>query len=178
MSHHIKFCALCLVVLGACTAPIARSRRAVDHEKAQKPSSPTISICVLEDGRLVDVSGTIDTLSGDTIVGTVRLAEAFPAEQRPYAAGMEWYIKHTPLKLLGFSYVKDGLPRVIPREMLARAAAYDGVPLFAEVGRGSTDVLYLPVRPGCIFQPYTGRGPIDTAPVAVLDASRIWSHRS
>jgi hypothetical protein len=132
----------------------------------------------LEDGRLVDVRGTIDTLSGDTVVGALHLADAFPAEQRPYAAGMEWYIKHTPLKLLGFSYVKEGLPRVIPREMLTRVSAYDGVPLFAEAGRGSTAVLYLPIRPGCIFQPYTGRGPIDTSPVGVLDASRIWSNRS
>jgi hypothetical protein len=148
------------------------SRRAADREKAPEASSPTVPICVLVDGRLVDVSGTIDTLSGDTLVGALRLRNAFPAERRPYAAGLEWYIKHTPLKLLGFSYVKDGVPGVIPREMLTQVADHDGVPLFAEAALGSTDVLYLPIGPGCVFQRYTGRGPIGTGSVGALDASR------
>lgn len=177
MSHRIKFCALCLVVLGACAARTSEFRRAADREKAPQASSPTVSICVLVDGRLVDVSGTIDTISGDTLVGALRLRDAFSAERRPYAAGMDWYVEHTPLELLGFSYVKDGVPLVIPREMLTRVADHDGVPLFAETGPGSTDVLYLPIGPGCVFQRYTGRGPIGTGPVGALDASRTRSNR-
>jgi hypothetical protein len=159
--------------------PISASGgRAADHEKAPEASSPTVGICVLVDGRLVDVSSTIDPLSGDTLIGALRLQDAFPAERRPYAAGMDWYVQHTPLKLLGFSYVKDGVPQVIPREMLTRVADHDGVPLFAEAGLGSTDVLYLPIGPGCVFQRYTGRGPIGTGPVGALDVSRIRSNRS
>jgi hypothetical protein len=37
---------------------------------------------------------------------------------------------------------------------VARAGDFQGVPIFAEAGQARPDVIYLPVRPGCEFQPY------------------------
>jgi hypothetical protein len=38
---------------------------------------------------------------------------------------------------------------------VARMGDYMGVPVFGEAGAtGATEVIYLPVRPGCEFQPY------------------------
>jgi hypothetical protein len=38
---------------------------------------------------------------------------------------------------------------------VTRTADFQGVPVFAEAGAtGATEVLYVPVRPGCEFQPY------------------------
>jgi hypothetical protein len=51
--------------------------------------------------------------------------------------------------------VKYGLPRVLGVNEVTRMGDYMGVPVFAETGAtGATEVIYLPVRPGCEFQPY------------------------
>jgi len=55
----------------------------------------------------------------------------------------------------GRRYVKYGLPRVLGVNEVTRTADYMGVPVFAEAGAtAATEVLYVPVRPGCEFQPY------------------------
>jgi hypothetical protein len=43
---------------------------------------------------------------------------------------------------------------------MERIGEHAGVPLFSEAGwRGPLEVLYIPVRPGCVFQPYQASGP-------------------
>jgi hypothetical protein len=72
----------------------------------------------------------------------------------PYASGTVWFINHEPLETRGQRFTKYGLPRVIPAQQLRRMGEFRGVPLFAEVGMDEPDVYYVPIRPGCEFQPY------------------------
>jgi hypothetical protein len=52
-------------------------------------------------------------------------------------------------------YVKYGLPRVLGVNEVTRVGEFQGVPIFAEAGRTAPyEVIYVPVRPGCEFQPY------------------------
>ena len=51
--------------------------------------------------------------------------------------------------------MKYGLPRVLGVNEVTRTADFMGVPVFAEAGAtAATEVVYVPVRPGCEFQPY------------------------
>ncbi|MBW3571943.1 MAG: hypothetical protein KY467_12640, partial [Gemmatimonadetes bacterium] len=72
-----------------------------------------------------------------------------------YAAGATWYINNEPIMVNGRRYVRYGLPRVLGVNEVTRTAEYQGVPVFVEAGaQGTPEVLYIPVRPGCEFQPY------------------------
>jgi hypothetical protein len=113
-----------------------------------------IRVCVVENGALREVTAVYNTANGDTTVSGRPFAQAYPATSG-YAAGSTWFINNEPITVNGRRYVKYGLPRVLGVNEVVRTADYMGVPVFAEAGAtGATEVLYLPVRPGCEFQPY------------------------
>jgi hypothetical protein len=113
-----------------------------------------IGICVLTDGRLEMVRADYNTATGDTLVAGRPFRTVHPTD-RQYAAGAVWYMNNQPITVQDRSYVKYGLPRILGANEVTRFATFQGVPVFAEAGaRGRPDVLYVPVRPGCEFQPY------------------------
>jgi hypothetical protein len=123
---------------------------------------PDILVCVVQDGELRMVPVQYDTRTGDTLVDGRPFSTVYP-DTLGYAAGAAWYASGEPMVLDRNRFVKYGLPRVIlPHELLTRAGEYRGVPLFverekvvAETVHGQTsDIRYVPVRPGCEFQPY------------------------
>jgi hypothetical protein len=120
----------------------------------QAPTTRAIQVCVVQGGALTTVTAQYNTATGDTTVNGQRFATAYPATTG-YAAGATWYINNQPITVNGRRYVKYGLPRVLGTTEVTRTADYMGVPVFAEAGAtGATEVLYVPVRPGCEFQPY------------------------
>lgn len=127
--------------------------------------------CIVQGGELRNVEVRISA-TGDTLAMDGRpFAEAYPATlANGYAAQAEWYRKDNEAHFQpgGISHHKLGLPRVITPEMaiggkpvLVRFGEYRGVGLFAvpdELGRpGATAhdlIVYVPVGPGCLWQPY------------------------
>jgi hypothetical protein len=122
---------------------------------APAPESREIRICVVEGGALREVAARVGAGERDTTAADGRpFAQAYGAGPE-YAAARRWYLEGAPVVLGGRAYVKAGLPRVVAPADLAPAGRFDGVPLFAPSGAGETaDLLYVPVRPGCEFQPY------------------------
>jgi hypothetical protein len=119
--------------------------------------SPTVRICVVEGGALTEVEARYNQNTGDTTtMDGRRFGEAYPTGAQ-YAASAPWYINNEPVTFNGRRYVKYGLPRVLGTTEITRAGELQGVPVFAETG-GATppEVIYVPVRPGCEFQPYQG----------------------
>lgn len=121
-----------------------------------------IHVCVVQDGELRMVPVQYDTRTGDTLVDGRPFAAVYP-DTIGYAAGAAWYASGETMVLDRNRFVKYGLPRVIlPHELLTRAGEYRGVPLFAQRERAvaetelwhGSDIRYVPVRPGCEFQPY------------------------
>lgn len=105
-------------------------------------------------GQLQEAVATYDPARGDTTMNGQPFRTAHPAGAQ-YAAGARWFIDDEAITVMGRRYVKYGLPRVLGAGEVARAGEHRGVPVFAERGRtGPAEVLYLPVRPGCEFQPY------------------------
>jgi hypothetical protein len=118
--------------------------------------SNELTVCVVQEGDLQLVRARYDTRTGDTVVDGRPFASVYP-DTAGYAGAAEWYVNNEPLSLNGRRHVKYGLPRVLGTFELTRVGEYRGVPLFAEKGAETTsDITYVPVRPGCEFQPYDG----------------------
>jgi hypothetical protein len=117
-------------------------------------ASVQIRVCVLAQGTLQEVNAQYNRATGDTIVNGRPFREVFPTGPS-YAAGAEWYINNEPITLARRRYVKYGLPRVLGVNEVAAVGEYRGVRVFAEAGvQNPPELLYVPVRVGCEFQPY------------------------
>jgi hypothetical protein len=117
--------------------------------------SNDIRICVLQNGNMREVSVHYNTRTGDTTVNGRAFSEAFPPEAPGYAAAAPWMVLNEPIRFRGNRYVKYGRARVLGAWEVERAGEYQGTPLFREAGEsGDPVVLYIPVSPGCVFQPY------------------------
>jgi hypothetical protein len=122
-----------------------------------------VNYCVIQNNTLSNVTVTYNPTSGDTTYNGTAVATAFPATTG-YAAGSTWFINNDAITFMGRRYVKLGLPRILGVSEVTGAGMYEGVPVFAENGampapaangrQSGPDVIYIPVRPGCEFQPY------------------------
>jgi hypothetical protein len=117
---------------------------------------PDLLICVVQDGELRLVRGRYEPRRGDTLVDGRPFPEAYP-DTAGYAGAAAWYVRDEPIIINGRRHVKYGVPRHLLPDELARAGEYRGVPVFVQAGAPPTsDIKYVPVRPGCEFQPYDG----------------------
>lgn len=117
-----------------------------------------LRVCVLSAGHLREVEVRYDVTTGDSATAQGRpFSEAYPVDSS-YAAVHRWFVEGEMLPIAGreFPLEKYGLPRLIRVHEVERFGVYRGVPVFVEAGTAASvpDVVYLPVRPGCEFQPY------------------------
>jgi len=106
------------------------------------PVAPAmVSLCVVQNGQLA----TIQVAQGE-----------MPPAGEGYAESAPWFINNEPLPFMGRRYVKYGLPRVLGTTDVHGVGTINGVPMFAEHAANADhpEVIYVPVRPGCEFQPY------------------------
>ena len=159
-------------VLGACASgpghdpapapdpnPPAEAR--VPPPPPAPPPPPPLSngtqmlVCVLRNGALAEVPVDYDSQTGDTLVNGRPFSQAYPVVSPPYAAASAWFVRNELLVMGGRRYPKYGLPREIQIDLLERVGEFQGIPVFVEAGvTGRPDVYYVPVRTGCVFQPY------------------------
>lgn len=113
-----------------------------------------VQVCVVQGTSLTTVSGMVSSMSNDTTVNGQPFATAYPATVG-YAAGSSWFINNDAVTFMGKRYVKYGLPRVLSTGDVRSGGEYQGVGVFMETSAtGTPDVIYVPTRPGCEFQPY------------------------
>lgn len=125
------------------------------------PAERQIQFCVIQNGQLQNVTASFRPATNDTVVGGRPLSQAYPATAPNYAAGANWFVQSDTLAFNNGTWVKFGVTRVIQPPQLQRVGETNGTPLFAEAGRQAPfDVVYVPVRPGCEFQPYQPRAAI------------------
>lgn len=77
------------------------------------------------------------------------------SKKHGYAEEESWFRGAKPIRQYGHLYVKYGPQRVVPANALTRGADHRGTPVFLD--RNDTErpsALYIPVAPGCVFQPY------------------------
>ncbi|HEX2093441.1 MAG TPA: alpha/beta hydrolase [Longimicrobiaceae bacterium] len=125
----------------------------------------SVQLCVIQGRSLTTVTATYDPATGDTTVTSgQRFSEAYPAIAG-YAASATWYISNEPITFNGQPYQRFGPSRVVGITEVTRAGEYQGVGVFTGTGvTGASEVIYVPVRPGCEFQPYIRSGSRPPAP--------------
>ncbi|MCE3283190.1 MAG: hypothetical protein K0Q66_1927 [Chitinophagaceae bacterium] len=120
----------------------------------------TISECVLEKGALKDVQLQYNQGTGEKTIVVNNVKKPFDSVYtemgKPYAANEAWYINGDAIKVKGSHYRKYGLPRILGITEINRAGDFKGTDVFVEAGSTApvAEVIYIPVRRGCEFQPY------------------------
>jgi hypothetical protein len=153
---------LVLIALCCCTSAAAHAHTALPARvptPAAADTGKSITVCVLAEGEIREISATFDSATGDTLVGGRPLAVTYPATSPPYAAAADWFIRMEGVPVGQGNYrMKEryGLPRILRPGDLRRIGEYRGVPMFVEPAddRQNPAVVYFMVRPGCVFQPY------------------------
>jgi hypothetical protein len=112
-----------------------------------------LRICVIAGGSLTEVDLHYDPVTGDSTYQGRPVSLAFPVTA-DYAASHPWYADGEPIRFRGRRFVRYGEPRVLGVPEVARAGEYRGVGVYTEPGDTAPAFVYLPVRPGCEFQPY------------------------
>ena len=142
-------------VMAASAAP--RSLAAQDD-----PRPDASLICLVVDGELAELPMEVDPRTGDTLVAGRPLDEMTSGIPSPYLSEAEWRFEEPTVTFQGRRLVTYGTPRVMPPADLRRVGEYRGIPIFGERNDASARRLwiYLPLQPGCVFQPF-----VDTANV-------------
>jgi hypothetical protein len=107
-----------------------------------------------------DVDIEYNTQRGDTTYQGRPFHAAFPVDST-VALDAAWYRDNEPIAFARGRYVKYGLPRILGTTDVVPIGSFRGVTVFAEPiadRREKPDVIYLPVRPTCDFQPYEVTG--------------------
>jgi len=119
------------------------------------PARQDVSYCVVQNGQLSSVTVQYDPATGDSTYNGQRVSAAFP-QTAGYAGAEPWFINTELVTFNGRRYVKYGLPRVLGTSEVSNAGTVHGVSVFVESGAGMPrpEVIYVPTRPGCEFQPY------------------------
>jgi hypothetical protein len=136
------------------TAAPASEPTVIDHFPHYTPDQE-LRVCVIEGTELKTVTLRYNVVTGDSLTLDGRpFREAYPADAR-YAENARFYVDNETVTIAGRRYPKYGLPRVLGVDEVERAAEFGGVGVYIEKGTGMPNsVYYLPVRPGCVFQPY------------------------
>ncbi|CAN5850904.1 hypothetical protein BH23GEM6_BH23GEM6_25050 [soil metagenome] len=123
---------------------------------APAPATREITVCVIQDGQIRNMTATFNPATNDTMVAGQRFRDAHAATAPTYAAGVNWYVTTDQMRFNNRDYVRFGVSRLITTPaQLTRVGEFQGTPIFAEAGATAPyQVLYVPLRPGCEFQPY------------------------
>ena len=135
------------------TPPVAPAE-APPPPPAFTPEPDSGLFCIVRRGRLEPVWVHF-SFKGDTVWRGTPIAQAFPTDST-YALNAAWYGNSEPILVAGGLYTKYGLPRILTPADVVPVAAFRGVPVFAEpvANPRRPEIFYVPVRPGCEFQPY------------------------
>src|SRR4051812_28956720 len=85
-----------------------------------------VYLCVLRSGRLETVPVFYNPTTGDTTTtGGQPFSQAFPTAST-YAENAEWYAESRAITVLGGTFIKYGLPRILGATDVVPVAAYRG----------------------------------------------------
>ena len=134
-----------------------------DLASSQAVALPDTTLCLVDRASptgLMWVSAKQVVETGEVVItdGDRRLplAERYPVTVRNgYAQGESWFIGNAPIRYSGAEYRQYGPQREIRPTDVMRGRDVAGVPVFLDPRDSSPpEILYVPVAPGCIFQPY------------------------
>jgi len=154
---HLLMPLLALAALGACAGMMPGA----GPSAARWDAAADTSLCVVDRtapaglrniAARVDDRGAVLVRDGRTVLP---LEQAHPVNiMAGYAGEERWVTGTTPVTHAGRRFVRTGGPRLVPINLLTRVGDYQGVPLFASPDERTPEAVYVPLRPGCVFQAY------------------------
>jgi hypothetical protein len=145
----------CAACAGRRPLPVATP---VHEVPSPRLSAQDLLFCVVRRGELELVPLEYNTHTGDSTYQGVPVARAFPLDGG-YAEAAEWFAARESIRFDGRTFARYGDPRLLGIGELTPVGEYRGVKVYAQAGlTGPPEVLYLPARPGCVFQPYQAAG--------------------
>ncbi len=115
--------------------------------------------CVIENGTLKTVVADYDPATGIysiVVNGTKKdFNDVYPPTGIHYAQTKSWFTNNDKIVLYGKKYAKYGLPRILGTTEISKVGEVDKIGVYAEAGMTAYDVIYIPTRRGCEFQPYS-----------------------
>jgi hypothetical protein len=128
------------------------------HLSSSAQNIRKIRECLInEKGVLTEANVDYNTTTGEktlTYNGKVVAFETL-GESKAYAQLTPWFKNNEQITYKGKKFVKYGLPRVLGVTEIELSDKYKDVGVYIERGyAGKVEVIYIPVRPGCEFQPY------------------------
>ncbi len=119
---------------------------------------PVLICVVTPEGEITRVEASYRSATGDTLIDGRPFSEVHHAGQSHYAAGHDWFMTEAPIQHEGQEYVQFGLRQVLDSSTLRKVGEYNGVPVFADTSSSAPyPEVFLPVGPGCEFQPFLAR---------------------
>ncbi|HUC83337.1 MAG TPA: hypothetical protein VMR70_20670 [Flavisolibacter sp.] len=114
--------------------------------------------CIIENGTLKTVVADYDPATGVYSVmlnGTKKaFDDVYPPTGIHYAQTRSWFINNEKISFNGKKYIKYGLPRILGTTEIKKISEFDKIGVYVEQGLTDNEVIYLPTRRGCEFQPY------------------------
>jgi hypothetical protein len=151
-------CATSAALIAACSpsrtgTPVASVAPAAGSGQRNQPNLDDM-VCVVQGDSLRMVPVTRST-NGDSLVDGVPFRNAYPATYPPYVAAAPWYVAGEFVRFGQRVYGRNDVPQQISPELLRFTGRYRGVPVFRAADEELTppSMIYLPLRPGCVFQP-------------------------
>jgi len=118
-----------------------------------------INVCIIDQKQLKTIEADYNPANGDTTIvvnGKKKFfRDVYHSNGSEYAANTSWYIHNDAITIRTKRFVKYGLPRILSTADVVRATEYKGIGVYIEAGlKGVPEIIYIPVRSGCEFQPY------------------------
>jgi hypothetical protein len=119
-----------------------------------------IRICIVRNGQLLEVPAKYNPSTGDTLTEDDRPFSSIAPLTGEYASVAGWFVNNEPIRFRGRRYVRSSRARVLGINEITRVGEYQRVGVYMEAGDTLPvpQVVYLPTRPGCEFQPYERAG--------------------
>lgn len=146
------------IAYAACASPAPGEPEPV----AAAASTPPVGICrcmrlcFVQRGRLVEINIIWNPATGDTMtVDSLPITQVAPLTGE-YASVAGWYVNQDTITLHGRPFGRYGMTRELGINEVEKVGEYRGVGVYGAAGdpQAATNVVYLPTRPGCQFQPY------------------------
>lgn len=131
-------------------------------EAARYAALPDTSVCVVDRTatrglRALDAKRDAEGQPVLLVSGHIEpLAKVHPVSVvAGYAGNEPWLADGSPITVQGRRYVKVGGERLVPLDQLQQSGDVHAVPVFSSPSEARPPkAVYLPVRPGCVFQAY------------------------
>jgi hypothetical protein len=141
--------------------PVAETALQVPPPAPRPPGPPEevcrcIRICIVQRGSLLEVPVTWNPATGDTLTEDGLLFSTVAPLTAEYASLAGWFVNNEPIQFRGNRYTRYGPARVLGVNEVLKMGEYRWVGVYVEAGDtlSPPQVVFVPTRPGCEFQPY------------------------